>query len=186
MSRPFGRHPNGFQGVMEVVRDWAMDANTAAPKADTGMVRLGVVQFAGSTKWASGDANQIVTSSGAGSSEGRLTGKWSEIDTDISYQQNNFMATSSALQPRKPPETTEATLDDKDNYAAVQTALAQKSVLVFGIAIRPFSTMSPVDERTQKDLLTIVSAPSSKHFVAARVDEIRVNALDTLCDPSRS
>ncbi|KAJ9463966.1 hypothetical protein DIPPA_05526 [Diplonema papillatum] len=217
MSRTFKGHAHGFYALLEVVRDWSAslplskELAGAATKAGTSSVRLGLVQFAGSSQWPASDAKQILTppASATGTSAGRLTGDLLEIAADLDYHQANFMGGSASRQPL--PHTTylvaglskassmfkaspfdgrrrvlivisDGALDDNDKYTSAMSDLGQQQVEVYGIALRPLTVKSPADEKAEADLKSYVaSQPDTEHVKALTMGDLRAT-LDALCD----
>jgi hypothetical protein len=92
MAKTFGRHPNGYYGLVEKLRDWvketALTGQSAAEVASgtgnsTSGLRIGVVQFGGSTTMAS------KAPPGAGYAGGKISGLVPEISQDLEYHETH-------------------------------------------------------------------------------------------------
>ncbi|KAJ9435650.1 hypothetical protein DIPPA_19619 [Diplonema papillatum] len=135
MSTVFGRHPVGFYGLIEIIRQWAKHlplskdtADVTAPLADTQTTRLSFVQFAGSSEWDAGDSRQILTPgiTDPGTSGGRLTGSLSEINTDLTFHSDNPLAQGSG----KAKKYLSAALDKAGKMLGTSPVDGRKKVVI--------------------------------------------------------
>jgi len=205
MSQDFGRHPNGFIGVVESIRGWSMDAPWAPDETSTGF-RMGMALYAGNTAQSSpGDGigngpNYFVqkpsdfygatkqlddfedkfTSYAAGAQGVKLRPGLAAAKTMFT---NSVAGRTKMLVVLGASPFTDGSSSD-EAIAPVIKELEAMGVQIFTNIIRRFSSITPTEVLASNYMLPVASEPSSSHFLFATIDEIRSTLLDQFCDPS--
>eukprot|EP01061_Rhynchopus_euleeides_P031641 TRINITY_DN523_c0_g1_i4.p1 TRINITY_DN523_c0_g1~~TRINITY_DN523_c0_g1_i4.p1 ORF type:complete len:6531 (+),score=2152.69 TRINITY_DN523_c0_g1_i4:5046-24638(+) len=201
MANVFGMHPNGYLGLVEVVREWMKmlpltsesGATQATGTGAQGGLRLGFIQFA-----TNGLPRKSPPGTGSG---GRFSGVETELYTDLDWQERNFMHTdayistaldwSSSLFQTTPAERRKVLLllvdkkvDDSAMLGSVRALLESQNVMTLGVVLRRFQTPTPEDELAAHSLHEIVSEPLDSHVFNIPLDSFKDSFLMQICNPN--
>ena len=205
MSRPFGRHPHGFDALMEMMRTWfkQLPLNNEAGTVglgsaqDNGGVRVALVQFGG----VSMQYSQAVAAPGGVGTGGRLSGVYSELSADVDWHEKNFIAKGTMIEEglaravllfkASPVDGRQRTLIiisdgeimDPEKLGASRNELDREGVRVFGIVVRPTTSRGDEDDKAEATLKPIVSVPRDTHFSNVEIDAIP-ELVSGICDPN--
>eukprot|EP00754_Rhynchopus_humris_P027427 Rhum_TRINITY_DN15086_c6_g2::Rhum_TRINITY_DN15086_c6_g2_i7::g.137570::m.137570 len=99
MRNPFGSHPHGFYGMMELLRGWARSipltgenhlVGAATTAKGTGEFRVTFMQFAQPN--ADPSIDHPVNCAAGACTSGLLSGQLAELEGDITWHENNYQA----------------------------------------------------------------------------------------------
>jgi hypothetical protein len=213
MLQDFGRHPNGFFGVLESIRDWSMDAPFAATKAATGF-RMGIAGYGANAALIGPSAEVPPTASTVGNGTYFVSNPnawWAPgaALSDLESRVGSYAARSGnqvALRPGL--EAAKAMFSNKDAPAdrqrvlvilgaspftdgttgsaigGVVSDLEAMGVQIFSNIVRRFSTITPIEEESAQFMQPLASDPASTHFLFTQIEDLRDSLLDNFCDPS--
>eukprot|EP01062_Namystynia_karyoxenos_P083752 TRINITY_DN96_c0_g1_i2.p1 TRINITY_DN96_c0_g1~~TRINITY_DN96_c0_g1_i2.p1 ORF type:complete len:4651 (+),score=1821.07 TRINITY_DN96_c0_g1_i2:2-13954(+) len=199
MSQSFGRHPNGYYGLIEALRDWTKHIPMTNEPAGTestaakGGVRIGLVQFS-----AEGEARK--SPSGVGSA-GRLSGMQSEISADLDWHENNFIMSSTFIMQaleyaadmfRTSPAgrkrvlliITDGKIQDAAQIGNARSTLTVLGVQTFGVVIRRLESHTQTDIDAEETLRAIVSEDRDDHLMNVALDGFAQDVLGDFCNPT--
>ncbi|KAJ9438854.1 hypothetical protein DIPPA_03389 [Diplonema papillatum] len=196
MGGVFGRHTNGYYGMLELLRDWVkqlpLSGTVASDKAAADGVRVGLVQFGE-------QAREKKTPQGTGSG-GHVSGDLDQVLGDLDYHENNMINTdrayaagalTSALAMFNTNTRKKVLLILSDSliYDATSTdttyassLLSSAGVQVYSVLLRPTAAYATGQAEAQASLLTISSNVPEDHYADATMDQLG-EILDGLCDP---
>lgn len=207
MTDDFGRHPDGFLGLMETLRSWSRDAPWAADAAAAGF-RMGMALYGANN---SALAVPAVGGPGNGANFVSSGSSWYDSQGVINYFQDKVTSYSAgaqavtALQPglrtakamfkNSAPKRKKVLVilgaspitDGKTDATALGPIIEElelMGVTVFSNIVRRFATIAPVEQQAAMFMQPIATDPASKHFLFASIDNIRSSLLDNFCDPS--
>eukprot|EP01062_Namystynia_karyoxenos_P083753 TRINITY_DN96_c0_g1_i3.p1 TRINITY_DN96_c0_g1~~TRINITY_DN96_c0_g1_i3.p1 ORF type:complete len:5058 (+),score=1946.10 TRINITY_DN96_c0_g1_i3:478-15174(+) len=203
MKNAFGNHPHGFVGLMEVIRDWVNDiplsgdANGATPKAGTQKIRVGMVQFGGTTKFASSHEKQFAM----GPLRGGLSGSSAELKSEIDWHENNFIMSSTFIMQaleyaadmfRTSPAgrkrvlliITDGKIQDAAQIGNARSTLTVLGVQTFGVVIRRLESHTQTDIDAEETLRAIVSEDRDDHLMNVALDGFAQDVLGDFCNPT--
>ncbi|KAJ9459156.1 hypothetical protein DIPPA_31345 [Diplonema papillatum] len=201
-AETYGRHPDGFIGVLSRLQEWAQglplsgesyivgDASSLATSA----VRLSFLQFRSDNGAASVVAGKATN--------GHLSGNWTELREDLAWHMNNpsggtpMMAAalsraatvfeagspSSTLRKRLLFIITTGDIDTTGSKAYLDE-LDGLEVQRFGLLVQKADTQSKPDVAAEITLRTLTSAAQSLHTEGTTIDTMLV-LLNQICNPS--
>ncbi|KAJ9456649.1 hypothetical protein DIPPA_05282, partial [Diplonema papillatum] len=197
LSQSFGKHPQAFVGILEIFRDWLREFPLAAGSSATGGAQVLFVQFAGG---ASAQAKVNTESSGA---QGQPSGVLSELNTDLTWHENEFYGSAGPSKVEKALEEALAALSgsqtrtaskkvvlivaggeisDASEVASQRSALEKIGASIFGVFVRRFETETDADKTALKSLTNTVSVPKDVHVTSVDISSLYSGALHTFCD----
>ncbi|KAJ9436100.1 hypothetical protein DIPPA_15866, partial [Diplonema papillatum] len=197
LAQSFGKHPQAFVGILEIFRDWLREFPLAAGSSATGGAQVLFVQFAGG---ASAQAKVNTESLGA---KGQPSGILSELNTDLTWHQNEFYGSAGPSKVKKALEEALAALggsqtrtaskkvvlivaggeiSDASEVASQRSALEKVGASIFGVLVRRFETETDADKTALKSLTNTVSVPKDVHVTSVDISSLYSGALNTFCD----
>lgn len=203
MNMAFGRHPNGFIGIVEAIRTWSRQAPLSST-IDAAGFRLGFVGYGATTP--------LVTAQGSGAG-GNLTNNintWAEPKQEldqIEAQQATIYANGAGSNVAINPGLQAAKAifeantagnrnriliilgaspitDGASNLELTISELEKLNVQIFTTVIRRFSSITNAEQLAATFLRPIASDPSQLHFLFTTIDDMQRNLLDDFCDPT--
>eukprot|EP00659_Diplonema_papillatum_P023434 gene23434-biopygen984 len=212
MAKPFGRHPHGFLALAEMLKAWVQSLPLSGEPASvgplstlTGGIRLGFVQFSGSSS-SIGALGGVVKSAvktppavGAG---GRLSGDGGQLVEDVAWHEDNVvgraiyaeegLSMAADLFSNDSPTDgrrrvvlliTSGVLADAARLDTARARLDQLQVITFGIVLRRFTARTSSDDAAESVLKPVLSEPGDEHFMSLTLAEVPDSVLYGLCDP---
>jgi len=213
MQEDFGRHPNGYYGVVEAIRSWARRAPISANAAATGF-RVGMIGYGAAN--APFVAPQVNTQAGFplvfGTTASDFTGAGMELDyyeTNIrtyAANANSSIAIKPAFEMAKTIfqriETVDGAAasgarnkllvviganpitDGINGFNTIISDLETMGVQIFSNVVRRFSTITAADYKAAQFIRPFASDPPSSHFLFTTIEDLTKQLLDDFCDPS--
>jgi len=211
MKEDYGRHPNGFYGIVEAIRGWSRRAPIAADVTSTGF-RVAMIGYGNS-----GNpflAPQVNVDSGMpfvqGSGEPffgpnqELDAYENGLDAYVQGNGNNSNAIKPALRFAKRvferAATVNAAANDRKKLLVIIGSnpitdglsgmndifreIESMGVQIFSNVVRRFSTITPNDLQAAEFIRPFASDPSSSHFLFTTIEDLTKQLLDDFCDPS--
>jgi hypothetical protein len=205
MLEPFGRHPNGYVGIVEAISMWSENAPFAATPDQAGF-RFALVEYGQAKK-------ALYTPNGVGGA-GNLTNslnQWLGPNQEVQWNMANMAAYASdgqsgaaalrpALQTALSIFNTAGTNNNRKRLLVIVgnspitdggsgmlreiTQLELMGVKIFGNVIRRFSYITPLDETAAEFMRPIASDPPSVFFSFTTIDTMTDTLLENFCDPS--
>ena len=204
MLEDFGRHPNGYVGIVESIRSWSKQAPFAITPENTGF-RLAMVTY--------GQPRRALTLPSNIGGGGNLTGdpnQWlgynqaldyfEEHVSDYATSGNNgeaaikpaLQAAIQSFQNDEAPNRNKmvvilghSPISDGDNGLNKEiNQLESMGVQIFANVLRRFSYVTDPDKHSAKFMRPLASDPASAHFLFTTVDDMKENLLENFCDPS--
>ncbi|KAJ9438912.1 hypothetical protein DIPPA_02028 [Diplonema papillatum] len=214
MRASFGRHPQGFFAMVEILRDWIHTIpltgeragdNTTPAGPDTGGLRVGFIQFSGqnpNSRGQGGNSVAIETSGNTGTG-GRLSGDVGELDEDLDWHEKKYIGKGTMIRlalemagdmfdklhvtsqrQRVLFIFTDGQIYDPQELAPARAVLDNEEVETFGIVIRRQQSHTAADLDAEETLYPITSDPHDTHFQNIQVDEVDKAVLHDMCDPN--
>ena len=199
MKQPFyNKHPVGFFALLEMLRTWLHTLPLTGEDSTVGITssvknkgfRVSLVQFSPATP-----VNIDPTTNG------RLTGKLSELDSALSWHEDNplFKGTEISLGIKKSIEAfsdsprhrkkvllifSDGRIKDASVLSPARATLQGMDIRTFGIVVRKQQLHTINDLRAAESLKHIVSEPTDTHQLNLVMDEIGSGVLSSFCDPT--
>ena len=204
MGRAFGRHPNGFMGIVEAIRTWSKSAPLSPSVIQSGfrlaIVGYGAVEVPLLPQVSSGNYNftaDIETWKGVGQYLDTFTqqqvqyairaGSNVAITQGLDAARQLFGNSSSGREQlllilgNSPiSDATSGTVNAKIN------SLQNAGVQIFSSLIRRFSVITPNEQLAASFLTPLASDPVELHFAYNTIDQMLSSVLNTFCDPTTS
>eukprot|EP00754_Rhynchopus_humris_P006816 Rhum_TRINITY_DN13226_c0_g1::Rhum_TRINITY_DN13226_c0_g1_i1::g.57918::m.57918 len=202
----FGRHPNGFTAVNEMLKDWSarlpLTTEVGGEELASAIgVRVGIVQFAG--VGSGGSKTPLARVSAGTGSAGRLTGDAAQFDADLLYQEQNhfdeknmlskgleeaanMFSPTHALNGRKRVLLiiTEEKPKDSGLMGPALTTLQDEGVEIFSVVLRKGASSKNKDKDAETAMRAIVSSAADDHVANLDIEDFEATILDTLCQPT--
>ena len=203
MKQAFGRHPNGYVGILEAIRTWAKQAPFSSTLSSSGF-RLGLISYghqrALSVPVEIGAGANFTSNAGQFVNTGQVLDWFEQNEPDYA---NGGQTGSVALNPALKKATeiftsespanrrrllvilgTNGITDGGPEMSRYITALETLGVRIFVNVVRRFSYITPQDELAAAFLMPMASDPPASFFTYTTIDEMTVNLLEKFCDPS--
>ncbi|CUI14460.1 membrane-associated protein, putative [Bodo saltans] len=205
MTEPFGRHPNGFSGIVEAIRSWGASVPMSPTSTGTGF-RLAIVGYGSATRalqpadgaplYGSNFTNNATLWSGPNlildnfANNQPLYGDNSGSDVSIFY---GLRAAATLFENSNAPGRQKilmifghAAITDGDNAAVVEImqTLQSNNVQVFTNVVRRFSVITPAEDTAASYLRPLATDPVQTHYSFSTIDDLQSSILESFCDPS--
>jgi len=201
MERAFGRHPNGFVGILQAIKGWS-DVAPFSPSVTSTGFRFQMIEY--------GQAGYALSVPSGVGSNGNLTGVPTEWRTDIDWSELNapnyanrgqtgqvaltpaLIKALQAFQGGNAPNRKKLLViignspivDGGAKMNAQVKALEGMGVLIFANVVRRFSYLTAPDMLAAQFMRPIASDPPTVFFSYTTIDDLRSSILENFCDPS--
>eukprot|EP00755_Sulcionema_specki_P011113 Sspe_Gene.730::Locus_249_Transcript_1_1_Confidence_1.000_Length_7732::g.730::m.730 len=208
MKASFGRHPHGYNAIMDMLYDWvgeqlpltgekAGDKSQARPPQ--GGVRVGIIQFSAQRSSYGRLISAAKTVPSWVGTGGRLSGDANELRTDLKWHRQYFYNSGTYIQKafslaismfQKGSDErqrvlillTDGKIFDANTLPALRRQLDDQKVIVFGVVVRRQTSHTQTDLEAERTLKPILSRPEEDHFYNLPIDEVPDKVLKGICD----
>ena len=211
MGRAFGRHPNGFMGIVEAIRTWSKSAPLSPSIVQTGF-RLAIVGYGSpqsALQPADGDlhghnftadidawagintildnfvANQPQYATAASSLLGSATNVSMFDGLQAAKEIFKLNSNTSASREKLLFILGHSVINDGSELKESMNALeTEYGVQIFANLMTRFSILTEAETMGGVFMAPLASDPTSTHFSYQTIDQLISSTLDTFCDPT--
>ncbi|MDO9353835.1 MAG: hypothetical protein Q7T55_09070, partial [Solirubrobacteraceae bacterium] len=206
MQLAYGRHPNGFYGLVEQLRGWSVDAPFSQTSNGTGF-RMKLFFYGANTapgypstgffpRYANGGYDNSQPSwNGAG---GELFAAEAAVGTYAAGTNGNVKIRPALVESKRLFDSNNvsgriqlviilghsAITDAGGDLGTAVADLEASGVQIFSNVLRRFSSITPDEQMAANYLSPLASDPMQSHFTFTTIDTLRQEFLDKFCDPS--